>query len=199
MVEIAVTNTDRLVRLINEILDIERMESGRIAMQKRPVDIAELMSTAAETMRAMGDRAGVSLEVHPLAATMEADHDRMMQTFTNILSNAIKFSDRGSSVVFRAEREHGNIQFSIRDRGRGIPADKLQTIFGRFQQVDSSDAREKGGTGLGLAICHTIVEQHAGRIWAESELSKGTAFFVSIPCGDVKPEGASTDNRGQQR
>jgi signal transduction histidine kinase len=185
MVDIAVTNTDRLVRLINDILDIERMESGRIAMQKRAVDVAEIMNTATETMRAMGERIGVSLEVIPLAAVMQADHDRMMQMFTNILSNAIKFSERGGSVVLRANYDGGNIRFSIQDNGRGIPKDKLQTIFGRFQQVDSSDAREKSGTGLGLAICHTIVDQHGGRIWAESEVGKGTTFFVSIPTGDL--------------
>ncbi len=203
MLDIAVSNSDRLVRLINDILDIERMESGRIAMQKRAVDAGELMVNATETMRAMADRAGVALEVRPVTAVMQADADRMIQTFTNILSNAIKFSARGTTVMFTACEDGPNLIFSVRDEGRGIPVEKLQTIFGRFQQVDSSDAREKGGSGLGLAICHTIVEQHAGRIWAESALDQGSTFYVSIPAGDfsaTKPPRTSTMNaRGARR
>ena len=203
MLDIAVANSDRLVRLINDILDIERMESGRIAMQKRAVDVGELMINATDTMRAMAERAGIALEVRPLSAVMQADADRMIQTFTNILSNAIKFSDKGSTVSFTAADEGADIIFSVRDQGRGIPPEKLQTIFGRFQQVDSTDAREKGGSGLGLAICHTIVEQHGGRIWAESDLHHGSTFYISIPMGDfsvVKPSRASSvGSRGARR
>jgi PAS domain S-box-containing protein len=197
MLDIAVANTDRLVRLINDILDIERMESGRIAMRKAEVDVAEVMTSATETMNAMAEKAGVSIELKPLAATLEADGDRLMQTFTNILSNAIKFSPRGATVRFEAWEADQAMTFCIRDEGRGIPEDKLKSIFGRFQQVDFSDAREKGGTGLGLAISHTIVEQHGGRIWAESELGQGSSFFIRLPAGPAqvkRPFGVSVES-----
>ncbi|MBI2683533.1 MAG: PAS domain S-box protein [Acidobacteriales bacterium] len=181
MLEIAVANTDRLVRLINDILDIERMESGRVAMVKKPVSAGELMWQAAEVMHSMAEKAGVKLEVQPVDAMMQADPDRILQTFTNLISNAIKFSPRGGVVRFMATEGRDNVLFRLADQGRGIPEDKLESIFGRFQQVDTSDAREKGGTGLGLAICRSIVEQHGGRIWAESKTGEGSTFSVWIP------------------
>ena len=101
---------------------------------------------------------------------------------TNLLNNAIKFSARGGLVSLRgAELPDGSVRLEVCDQGRGIAADKLETIFGRFEQVDASDARDKGGTGLGLAISKTIVEQHGGRIWAESMLGQGTRLLVELP------------------
>jgi signal transduction histidine kinase len=108
---------------------------------------------------------------------------------TNLLSNAFRFSNVNSSVWFNATLEHHStlsrssleVLITVQDQGRGIPADKLETIFGRFQQVDASDSRQKGGTGLGLAICRSIVQQHGGQIWVESTLGEGSTFFVSLP------------------
>jgi PAS domain S-box-containing protein len=181
LLEIAVQNTDRLVRLINDILDIERMESGKATMEMRTVEAASLVRDAADVMEAMAEKAGVVLRVEAVAAAVRADPDRILQVLTNLLSNAVKFSPAGSEVSLSAEARDGQVLFGVRDHGRGIPADKLDTVFERFQQVDSSDSRQKGGTGLGLAICRSIVQQHGGRIWAESVAGEGSTFRFSIP------------------
>jgi PAS domain S-box-containing protein len=185
MLEIAVQNTDRLVRLINDILDIERIESGRATMELRPVDAAELIHQSVDVMAAMAERSGVRLFAWADPQPLEADPDRILQVFTNLLSNAIKFSPPGGEVVVTMERQAGEVLFRVRDQGRGIPADRLESIFERFQQVDSSDAREKGGTGLGLAICRSIVQQHGGRIWVESTPGEGSTFTFTLPAATL--------------
>ena len=184
MLDIAVNNTDRLVRLINDILDIERIDSGRVTMQKREVEIGDLITQAVEVMRPMADKNNVVLEVSPVTATVLADPDRMIQTFTNLISNAIKFSSPSSKILVAGTKNADHVTLSVTDKGRGIPPDKLQSIFERFQQVDASDSREKGGTGLGLAICRTIVQQHGGEIWAESQLGQGSTFHVTLPLAE---------------
>jgi signal transduction histidine kinase/DNA-binding response OmpR family regulator len=181
MVEIAVKNTDRLVRLINDILDIERIDSGKIDMHQEPCDAAELIERAVQGVEQVGAEAHVRLIAEAQPAALFADPDRVIQTLTNLISNAVKFSPQGSTVRVSSLRRNGEVLFQVGDEGRGIPADKLETIFERFQQVDASDSREKGGTGLGLAICHTIVEHHGGRIWAESEPGAGSTFSFVLP------------------
>ena len=185
MLDIAVSNTDRLVRLINDILDIERMESGKVTLVRQFCDAQTLMWHAIESMRAMAERAGVELECGVCDETVLADSDRVVQTLTNLLSNAIKFSPAGSKVTLSASAVDGRVMFEIADQGRGIPLDKLELIFERFQQVDASDAREKGGSGLGLSICRSIVRQHGGDIWAESVPGVGSRFRFTIPCSEV--------------
>jgi PAS domain S-box-containing protein len=190
MLNIAAKNADRLVRLINDMLDIERIESGKVTMTKQVCDAADLMSSAVDALENMARQAKVNLSVSPLSARLWADPDRIIQVLTNLLSNAIKFSPPDSTVWLTAEmvnREDSSststthILFKIKDRGRGIPVDKLETIFGRFQQVDASDSRKKGGTGLGLAICRSIVHHHDGQIWAESVLGAGSTFYFTLP------------------
>jgi len=106
---------------------------------------------------------------------------------TNLLSNAIKFSPAGSKVWLTANSSsQGKVTICVRDQGRGIPREKLEMIFERFQQVDASDSRQKGGTGLGLAICRSIIQQHGGRIWAESSLNEGSCFCFTLPMGEFK-------------
>jgi PAS domain S-box-containing protein len=188
MLEIAVQNTDRLVRLINDILDIERIESGRVTMELRPVDASELAHQSVEVMAAMAEKAGVRLYAWADRQPLEADPDRVLQVLTNLLSNAIKFSPPGGEVTLTTERGAGEAVFHVRDQGRGIPADRLESIFERFSQVDSSDARDKGGTGLGLAICRSIVQQHGGRIWVESEPGVGSTFTFTLPTPYTAPE-----------
>ncbi|NMG06996.1 hybrid sensor histidine kinase/response regulator [Brasilonema sp. UFV-L1] len=181
LLEIAVDSTERLVRLINDILDIERIESGKVTMAKQVCNAADLMTQAADVMQAMAQRYGVNLLVSPICVDLWADSDRLHQTLTNLLSNAIKFSPSGGTVWLTAERQEDQILFQVKDQGRGIPSDKLETIFERFQQVDSSDSRNHEGTGLGLAICRSIVQQHSGRIWAESQLGEGSTFSFTLP------------------
>ena len=190
MLQIAISNTDRLVRLINDILDIERLESGKIALDRQAVDAEHLVQQAVETMRGMSDKNNVHVELLPVSGQIFGDPDRILQTLTNLISNAIKFSPEGGSVVVSATSDRTHMQFSVEDHGRGIPEDKIGAIFERFQQVDASDSREKGGTGLGLAICRTIVQQHGGRIWVRSHLGKGSTFSFTIPLTEPakKPE-----------
>jgi PAS domain S-box-containing protein len=181
MLEIAARNTDRLVRLINDLLDLEKMASGKETLERRDVDAADLVQQAAEVMRPMAAQNGVELVAAGAPAPLWADPDRVLQVLVNLLSNAIKFSPQGGAVRLEAAREGGEVRFRVRDEGRGIPADKLEAVFERFQQVDSSDAREKGGTGLGLPIARKIAEQHGGRLWVESEWGRGSTFFLALP------------------
>jgi len=180
MVCIAVSNTDRLIRLLNDVLDVERMQAGRLLIEPRPRLAAELVELAMAEMRGLAERSNVQLIVGEVDGVVEADADRVVQVLTNLLSNAIKFSPAGTQVRLSAVIDGSQVRFSVADQGRGIPADKLEVIFDRFQQVDASDARVKGGTGLGLTICKSIVEQHGGRVWAESTLGLGSTFHVSL-------------------
>jgi hypothetical protein len=183
MITLAVANTDRLIRLINDILDVERITSGAIAMNLGWCEGREIATQVIEAMRPMADRTGVSLGVAGPRVKLWADADRITQTLTNLIGNAIKFSPNGSSIDVTIALVSGEALFEVRDHGRGIPAEKLELIFERFQQVDATDAREKGGTGLGLAISRGIVKQHGGRIWAENNPPAigGSVFKFTLP------------------
>lgn len=181
MLDLAASNTDRLIRLINDILDIERMRSGGITFDREELSAADVVANAVEAMRPIADREGVAISTEVDDLQVFADPDRMAQTLTNLIDNAIKFSPRESNVHVSVRRENRFALFEVRDSGRGIPAAMRDSVFNRFQQVDNSDSREKGGTGLGLAICRSIVEQHGGRIWVESEMGRGSAFRFTIP------------------
>jgi urea ABC transporter urea binding protein len=181
MLDIAVTNTDRLVRLINDILDSERLASGKTPMEKKQCSTAQLVKQASDVMKPMAEKAGVSFSVESQDAALWVDPDRIVQALTNLISNAIKFSPKGGRIWVAAERKENQMLFRVQDEGGGIPPDKLGLLFERFQQLDSSDAREKGGSGLGLSISRSIVEQHNGKIWIESTVGKGSTFFFTIP------------------
>ncbi len=189
MLEIASNETERLVRLVNDILDLERLEASQVTIVKQWCDAQVLMRKSAEAVLSVAAENQIDLAILPATAQIWADPDRIVQMLVNLLSNAIKFSAPGSTVTVRVEdlgdslpdSYASRVLFEVKDRGRGIPADKLETIFGRFQQVDASDSRQKGGTGLGLAICRSIVQQHGGRIWAESVVSEGSSFYFTLP------------------
>jgi PAS domain S-box-containing protein len=181
LLRIALTNSDRLVRLINDILDLERIQSGREPLAFRPVQLADVVKQAIEDMQPMADAAGVQLIHDSTKVEVSGDSDRLLQVVTNLLSNAVKFSPPNSPVSVMLRPGATGVILSVIDHGRGIPADKLESIFGRFQQVDASDSRQKGGTGLGLAICRTIVLQHSGRIWAERNPVRGSTFRIFLP------------------
>jgi PAS domain S-box-containing protein len=181
LLRIALTNSDRLVRLINDILDLERIQSGKEPLAFRPVQLANVVRQAIDGMAPMADAAGVQLIHDATQVEIAADSDRLIQVVTNLLSNAIKFSPPNSTISVMLFPGANGVTLTVIDQGRGIPADKLEAIFGRFQQVDVSDSRQKGGSGLGLAICRTIVQQHSGRIWAERNPVRGSTFRVFLP------------------
>jgi PAS domain S-box-containing protein len=181
LLDIALDSTERLIRLINDVLDVERIESGKVKMNKCICNVADLITNAANVMQTMAEKFGVILSTSPLSMNVWADSDRIIQTLTNLLSNAIKFSPAGATIWLSAAQEGDRILFQVKDQGRGIPADKLETIFERFQQVDASDSRNQDGTGLGLAICRNIVQQHGGQIWVESTLGEGSTFYFTLP------------------
>ncbi len=187
LIGIALTNTERLIRLINDILDLERMESGRSVLQVRRCSLPELINQATETMGAMADAASIQLRITANAGAVlpsvffDGDADRILQVLTNLLSNAIKFSPAESTVTIDVETPPEALIFRIADQGRGIPEDQLETIFERFKQVEYSDSRHRGGTGLGLAICRSIVQQHGGTIWAQRNPVTGVSMCVRLP------------------
>jgi signal transduction histidine kinase len=182
ILEIADDNTERLVRLVNNVLDLQRIESGEVKMEKQVCNVSTLMIQATEAMQPMAQNHGVVLIAEPVDINIFVDSDYIVQALTNLISNAIKFSSVNGKVWLTAEnRPNAEVLFSVSDEGQGIPSDKLESIFERFQQVDSSDSRRKGGTGLGLTICRKIVEQHEGKIWAESTLGQGSTFSFTLP------------------
>jgi len=187
LLQIATDSTERLVRLINDILDIERIESGKVKMERETCNLADLIQSAVNVMQPLAQKAKVNISVFSLSVELWADPDRIVQTLTNLLSNAIKFSPPGETVWLESQQQQDEILLTVKDQGRGIPSDKLDSIFERFQQVDSSDSRNHDGTGLGLAICKSIVQQHGGRIWVESALGEGSTFYFTLPILTVPP------------
>ena len=181
MIEIALLDTNRLVNLVNDILDLERIDSGRAVLEKTVCKAADLMQEAIDGIQAIATQQQITLTFTPTDVEVWAAPDAIVQTLTNLLGNGLKFSPPQSTIHLSAEIQTDFVLFQVRDRGRGIPADKLELIFGRFQQVDASDSREKGGTGLGLSICQSIIERHGGKIWAESILGEGSTFFFTLP------------------
>jgi PAS domain S-box-containing protein len=185
MVQIAVESTDRLIRLINDILDVERLAAGKLALHRQAWSAADLVARAVGEMTGLASQARVRLEVGDAQGTVDADADRIVQTLTNLLSNAVKFSPAEGTVRVSAVEQGNEVLVTVSDEGDGIPPEHLEAVFGRFAQVDASDTREKEGSGLGLAICRGIVEQHGGRIWAESEPGAGATFCFSLPMVDA--------------
>lgn len=181
MLNLALTNSDRLVRLVNDILDLERLSSGKVQLMMERCTAEDLLQRAVEGVQSLADQAAITLAIVPTSAQVWAEPDAIIQTLTNLLSNAIKFSPPHTTVRLSAQTQTDSVLFQVQDRGRGIPSDKLGTIFGRFQQVDVSDSRQKGGTGLGLAICQSIVQQHGGNIWVESTIGAGSTFCFTLP------------------
>ena len=194
LLRIALANSDRLMSLINDILDLDRLQSGLEPLTFQPVQLVQIVRQAIDGMRPVADAAGVQFIHDTTEVEIAANPERLVQVLTNLLSNAVKFSPPGSTIFIMLHPDSNGVTLSVTDAGRGIPADQLESIFGRFHQVDASDSRQKGGTGLGLAICRTIVQQHAGRIWAERNPVRGATFRVFLPYNPVpleKPHHAS--------
>ncbi|HEV7763754.1 MAG TPA: ATP-binding protein [Thermoanaerobaculia bacterium] len=188
MIAIAVANSERLTRLINDLLDLEKIQTAAMTLQRRPLNAEQVLQLAVEGVQPLGERTKVSLRLDAEPAELHADSDRLQQMLANLLTNAIKFSSEHAVVEVKGFVKEGDYVITVRDRGRGIPADKLEIVFERFQQVDASDSRDKGGTGLGLAISRSIVTAHGGTIYASIPEGGGTLFTVTLPLlsdGDV--------------
>ena len=182
MLNIAINNSDRLIRLINDILDIERIGNGRVELHSTTCSIEELLRRAASLQQNLIPKPDIHIFINAEGVTVWADPDRILQTLNNLISNAIKFSYPGGEIQLTARNlDENEAIIEISDQGSGVPADKLEEIFNSFHQVDASDSRALGGTGLGLAICRSIVTQHGGRIWATSNSGKGTTFHFTLP------------------
>ena len=181
MLDMALRSGERLLRLTNDLLSIEQIETGNVPVNPVHAEASRLLQDSSEAMRDAAAEQGITLLVQPTHDHVLADPDRIAQVLNNLIGNAIKFSPRGSAITLSATRESEGVRFEVRDEGRGIPADKIEMVFERFAQVESSDKHEKGGAGLGLAICRAIVLQHGGRIWAESELGNGTSMQFVLP------------------
>jgi signal transduction histidine kinase len=182
LVRIARSNTERLIRLINDILDLEKIEAGKLGLRLQPLEAAEVVEATLGSLRSIAEAVGVELRVETQGARpVRADRDRLIQVLTHLISNALKFSPRGGVVTVRAvPTAPGHVRFEVADQGPGIPLEKRSKLFGTFQQLDSSDTRAKGGMGLGLAISQAIVAQHGGRIDVHSEPGHGATFTFSL-------------------
>jgi PAS domain S-box-containing protein len=188
MVEMAIANSDRLIRLVNDILDFDRVDKGKLPLHLQPVESIVLLRRAADVAYPQASRARISLLVDAPPVQILADEDRILQVLNELVANALKFSASDTTISLSAKPSaEGEVTFSIEDQGRGISAEKLEKIFDRFQQGDASDSRALGGTGLGLALCRSIVEQHGGRIWAESVPGQGSRFQFTLPAPPSHP------------
>jgi signal transduction histidine kinase len=186
MLNVAVGNTDRLIRLVNDFLDIERISSGNAELHSTTVSAKYLFDRATSLQQAAAEKSDIQFDIQPNDVQVYADPDRILQALTNLISNAIKYSPAGGTIYLTAKQTDENeARFVVHDQGRGIPQDKLETVFERFRQVDASDSREMGGTGLGLAICRSIIQQHGGRIWASSPPGHGAFFHFTLPTRPV--------------
>jgi two-component system, OmpR family, sensor histidine kinase VicK len=197
MVDMAIANCDRLVRLVNDILDFDKVEKGRLPLRRVPAEAVDLLRRAADVAHVPAGEANIRLKIEAVPAVVIADEDRVLQVLNELVTNAIKFSPKNTQIRLGAQPRNGSeVCFSVEDQGQGIAAEKLEHIFDRFQQGDASDSRALGGTGLGLALCRSIIDQHDGRIWAESTPGRGSRFFFTLPSEAAAKQAASDGRRG---
>jgi PAS domain S-box-containing protein len=182
LLRMALDNCRRLVAIVNDILDMEKIESGKMPYEREAVDVRALAMQVIETNQALADSHGVAVRLDDPAheGSVDADPRRLAQALSNLLSNAIKFSPRDGEVVISVENRDQTVSVSIRDHGSGIPEDYRDRIFKKFVQVDASDQRQRGGTGLGLSITKQIVDQLDGQIVFEPAAGGGTVFTVTF-------------------
>jgi two-component system phosphate regulon sensor histidine kinase PhoR len=175
--------TGHLVQMVNELLDLSRIESGIATVALDDIDLGRLAAATADRMRLFAERQGVTLEVRVAGAVplVRGDRERLGQALLNLLHNAVKFSPPDSVVTIRVTPAESEVVVAVEDHGQGIPRSALPRIFERFYKVDRARTRGAGGTGLGLSIARHIVEAHGGRIWAESQEGTGSTFSFAIP------------------
>jgi CheY-like chemotaxis protein len=200
LLEIAATNTERLIQLVNDILDIFRMETGKLQLRPAPISLPELIGKACAQLQSAAEASGIQLDTRvarnlPMAMV---DIEQTRQVLEKLISNAIKFSSKGGVVRLGAEPMPDNPKFLliwVQDQGQGIPPEAQERIFDKFEQAESVLTRQHQGSGLGLAICRGVVEGHGGRIWVKSETGKGSTFYLTLPVGQgqapARPPAAS--------
>jgi signal transduction histidine kinase len=197
MIDMAIGNSDRLIRLVNDILDFDKVERGILPLYRQPVEAIDLLRRAADVAYNAASQARITVRVEAPPIRVMADEDRILQVLNELVTNALKFSASDTAIKLtarplarEADQSDGpeEVVFTVEDQGRGIAPEKLDRIFDRFQQGDASDSRALGGTGLGLALCRSIVEQHNGRIWAESTQGKGSRFQFTLPAAPKNPQ-----------
>jgi signal transduction histidine kinase len=173
-----------LLALIDDLLDLVRMDRGALALDLRPVHLADVLQRSMDTVRMMAEARGVGIILAPMPEAMpavRADALRLQQILWNLLANAIKFTARHGRIVVRVEREPERYMVSVEDDGIGIPESDLPHVFERFRQVDGSPTRQHAGMGIGLSLARSLVELHGGTIWVESTMGEGSRFTFTLP------------------
>lgn len=203
MLKIAANNTERLLLIINDILDIQKIESGQLALNFQKLDVMPFIKRALEDNASYGEQHGVKFVIDRSLdeARVYADKDRLMQVMANLLSNAAKFSPENDTVEISVARHRGSIRISVTDHGAGIPEEFQAKLFDKFTQSDSTNTRQKGGTGLGLSITKVIIENHGGRIDYVTKEGLGTTFYFELPelVGEVKDNNITLRNLSNEK
>jgi PAS domain S-box-containing protein len=180
-VERARSNADYLIKLVSDLLDAEKLESGDLEIEIQPTSVKNVISKTVDATQDAAKAQKVSLETEAIEGGFLADEDRLVQVLINLVSNAVKYSEAGSSVTIKGSINGEGAVFSVIDRGPGIPAHQQEAIFQRYKQLNQPKKLKRRGFGLGLAICKALVEAHKGKIWLESEEGKGSTFSFAIP------------------
>lgn len=180
-VESGLRNTSRMMSLINDLLDIEKIKSGNFEIDCDEVDVGDLLKGCADLYATTAAAQNIKLVVNDTDAVVWGDHDKLLRLLSNLVGNAIKFTPQGGQITLSAEQKDGSVNLSVKDTGPGIPKDKLTNVFERYLQIEGE--HKSSGSGLGLAICKMFAEAHGGRIWVESEEGKGAEFIVCLPAG----------------
>jgi len=183
MIDIAYNNSNRLILLINDILDIDKIEANKMDLHMKPIDAVSLVEDAVEANKGYGDKHGITFVITDMEkeAKVNGDKDRLIQVMSNLMSNAAKFSSTGEQIELSVTRHDVDIRIAVKDYGTGIPEEFRDVLFEKFTQYNSSDTRKISGTGLGLSIAKAIVEYHGGAIGYTSEVGVGSTFFFTLP------------------
>ncbi|MCK4734383.1 MAG: hypothetical protein KAT65_18150, partial [Methanophagales archaeon] len=182
MLDIIVRNIARQTNLVNDLLDLPRIESGRMVLKFERESLDSVIADSIESVKHAASEKGIKLNVElpEGLSSVKGDREKLTQVVINLLNNAIKFTPRSGEISIKAREFNGQVEVKVSDTGIGIPPEDLEKVFDKFYQVDSTLTREAGGTGLGLAICKGIIEAHNGHIMAESELGKGSTFIFTL-------------------
>ena len=185
--KVTLDETDRMIRMINDLLDLSRMDSQQSTLQLEYININELLSFVLDRFDMImnneekGKKYRIRRDFTQRELWAEVDPDKIIQVIDNIMNNAIKYSPDGGTITVHLSETHNNILLSITDQGLGIPKKDLQKVFDRFYRVDKARARKQGGTGLGLAITKEVIKAHGGNIWVESQEGRGSTFYITLP------------------